>query len=82
MQRRNLLLEILVKQGNEVKELIQVIYANAKEEIKEREIKSLLKASDDLKCENLTIITWDYENEETIKNRKIKFVPLWKWLLM
>lgn len=73
--------DFVVKEGNEVRELIQVSYVNVKEEIKEREIKSLLKASDDLKCENLTIITWDYENEETLENKKIKFVPLWKWLL-
>ena len=27
------------------------------------------------------VITWDYEKQERIKGRKIKFVPLWKWLL-
>lgn len=27
------------------------------------------------------IITEDYEEEEKIKNKKIKFMPLWKWLI-
>lgn len=73
--------DFVIKEKNNVIELIQVSYANSKEEIKEREIKSLIKASLELKCENLIIITWDYENEEIVKNKKIKFVPLWKWLL-
>ena len=47
----------------------------------EREIKGLLKASKGLKCNNLSIITEDKEDEEKIKNKKIKFIPLWKWLL-
>ena len=27
------------------------------------------------------IITWDYEEQETINNRRIVYTPLWKWLL-
>jgi len=52
---------------------------------KEREIKSLIKASKELKCSDLFIITMDYENEEFFNQgnnkKKIRFVPLWKWLL-
>ncbi len=73
--------DFIIKKGRGVNQLIQVTYADSKEEIKEREIKALLKASKELRCRNLTIITWDYEAEEKIKGRKIKFVPLWKWLL-
>ena len=58
-----------------IRQLIQVSYDI--NESKEREIRSLLKASEDLKCRNLLIITWDYEGEE----KGIKFLPLWKWLL-
>ena len=35
----------------------------------------------ELKVDNSYIITWDYEDEININNRKIKFVPLWKFLL-
>ena len=41
----------------------------------------LLKASKELKCNNLLIITEDKEGEEVIEKKKIKFIPLWKWLL-
>jgi predicted AAA+ superfamily ATPase len=61
--------------------LIQVTYASNKDEIEKREIKGLLKASELLKCENLLIITWDYEDEVRTENKKIIFKPLWKWLL-
>ncbi len=61
--------------------LIQVTYASHKEELGQRERSSLLVASEELHCNNLLIITWDYEAEEKIKGKKIRFVPLWKWLL-
>jgi hypothetical protein len=36
---------------------------------KEREIKSLLKASKELMCDNLTIINWNYRGEEEVQNQ-------------
>jgi len=41
----------------------------------------LIKASKDLKCNSLTIITWDYEGEILFEDKKIKIIPLWKWML-
>ena len=73
--------DFVLKEGLKVRQLIQVTYANARDEIEQREIKSLLKASELLKCKNLLCITWDYEDEQRIKGREIKFLPLWKWLL-
>ena len=73
--------DFVVKQGLDVKQLIQVTYASGKDEIEKREIRALIKASEELKCKNLLCITWDFEGEEKIRRRKIKFVPLWKWLL-
>lgn len=70
--------DFVLKERNKIKQLIQVSYLNSKEEIKEREIRGLLKASKELKCKNLIVITWDYEGEE----KKIKYIPLWKWLLL
>jgi len=71
----------VIKEGLKVKQLIQVTYVSSRNEIKKREIKALLKASEELKCKDLLMITWDYEGEEEIKGKKIKFKPLWKWLL-
>ncbi len=68
--------DFVLKRDKKIEALIQVSYINSKEEIKEREINALVKSSKELRCKNLLVITWDYESEE-----KIKFVPLWKWLL-
>jgi len=73
--------DFVVKQGLKVTELIQVCYDATDNKIKKKEIKPLLKAKKDLSCENLVVITWDYENEESYNNTKIVYLPLWKWLL-
>jgi len=74
--------DFVIKKGKTIKQLIQVCYIETKEDLPERETNSLLKASEKLKCKNLLIITWNYQNEEIINGKKIKFVPLWKWLLL
>ena len=77
--------DFIVKQGLKVKQLIQVCYEFNDLKTREREIRALLKASKELKCKNLFVITEDKEGEEKAEwfgiKRKIKFVPLWKWLL-
>ena len=66
-----------VLKGGKVSELIQMSYASSDEGIKDREFKGLLRASKDLNCGNMKVITWDYEGEVG----GVKCVPLWKWLL-
>ncbi len=73
--------DFVLKRNKKIETLIQVSYINSKEEIKEREINALLKASKELKCKNLIVITWDYGVEERFEGKIIKFTPLWKWLL-
>jgi predicted AAA+ superfamily ATPase len=73
--------DFLLKEGVEIKDLIQVTYASGRDEIDEREVKSLLKASKETGCKNLRIITWNYEGIDKIDNRTIKFTPLWRWLI-
>jgi len=73
--------DFALKEGVEVKQLIQVTYASSRDEVEGREIKALLKASELLKCRNLLVITWNYEDELEINGRKIRFSPLWRWLL-
>jgi len=74
-------IDFLIKEGPEIKNLIQVSFINTIEEMEEKEIDFFKKASSLLKCKNLSIITWDYEEELNINELKIKFIPLWKWLL-
>lgn len=77
--------DFVVKEGLNVKQLIQVCYDISDIGTKEREIRALLKASKELKCKNLLIITEEYRREEVAAwfgtKRKIKFIPLWEWLL-
>jgi predicted AAA+ superfamily ATPase len=73
--------DFVLKQATKINKLIQVCYNISDINTKEREIKSLLTASEELSCNNLEIISWDYEAEEKHKGKTIKFVPLWKWLL-
>ena len=73
--------DFVLKEGLEIKQLIQVTYTSNKDEIEKREIKALLKASELLKCKDLLVITWDLEDELVMNGKKIIFKPLWKWLL-
>ena len=77
--------DFVIKEGLKVKELIQVSYASSFDEVEHREIRALLKAGDLLKCRELKVITWDYEDEREVswfgRHGRIKFVPMWKWLL-
>ncbi|MEM2154134.1 MAG: ATP-binding protein [Nitrososphaeria archaeon] len=75
-------IDFVIKKDAQIEELIQVTYASGKDEIERREIEALIKASAELICNNLLVITWNYEDELVFDNIKIKFLPLWKWLSM
>ncbi len=80
-KRDGMEVDFVVRDGLIVKELIQVFYAYGKDDIDRREIRALVKASEELKCNNLSIVTWDYEGDLKIDDKNIKCTPLWKWLL-
>lgn len=40
-----------------------------------REVSALLEASEELKCDNLTIINWDIEKDEIKNGKTIKYIP-------
>ena len=77
--------DFVVKNELKIDQLIQVCYDIKDLDTKKREIKALLKASKDLKCNNLLVINQDYFGKEELEwfgiKRKVKFIPLWKWLL-
>ncbi|MEK6903152.1 MAG: ATP-binding protein [Nanoarchaeota archaeon] len=73
--------DFVVKQKTRIHQLIQVCWDAEDLQTKERETKPLIAAAKALKCNNLIVITEDFENEEKIDKKKITFVPLWKWLL-
>lgn len=73
--------DFLLKQNNKPKQLIQVCFDIKNKQTKTRETQSLIKASQELKCKDLLIITQNLETQEKINNQIIKFTPLWTWLL-
>lgn len=73
--------DFCIRRGSHFGQIIQVCYDLSDISTKEREIKGILKASDELKCDDLLVITWDYEAEEAVGKKKIVYAPLWKWLM-
>ena len=76
--------DFLVKNGLKVTELIQVCLNLDNPKTHKREIRALLKASQETKCDELKILTEDTEQTVTInkdnKTYKIEIVPLYKWM--
>ncbi len=73
--------DFVLKKGPKVIQLIQVTYVTERDEVNERETKSLLKASKELRCRNLLVITWDFSGKEKIGGKEVTFIPLWSWLM-
>lgn len=73
--------DFVVKNGTQVKQLIQVCYDLDDVDTKKREIKSLIKAMNSFKLDEGLIITEKINDVETIDNKKIIYKPLWRWLL-
>ena len=76
--------DFVIYKDRAVSQLIQVCSDTSRQKVREREVRALLKASVELKCKDLLVLTADYEAAEEIEwfgiKGKVKFVPLWKWL--
>ena len=73
--------DFLIKKGKKITQLIQVCYNFSNFMTKDREIKSLLKASKEFNCNNLLILTNSQEEEIKVDKKKIIIKPVWKWIL-
>lgn len=77
--------DFVVRKEGQTKQLIQVCYDLENRKTRDREIRALLKASKELGCKDLLVLTEDSQSEEVIDwfgiSEKVKFIPLWKWLL-
>ncbi len=73
--------DFVVKKADKVEKLIQVTYASEKNELDEREIAALEIACSEMKCDNMLVITWEYEETISMGEKTVAFIPLWKWLL-
>jgi len=73
--------DFVIKDGLKVTNLIQVCWNVQDEKTKNRELRSLRKAMEELNVTNATVITGETEGEEKLHDNTVKLVPLWKWLL-
>jgi predicted AAA+ superfamily ATPase len=73
--------DFVVKDGLKVKQLIQVCFQIEDDETKQRETRSLVHAGTELECNNLLVITHDYDGQEEYDGKKVNYIALWKWLL-
>lgn len=73
--------DFVTKKGTKVKELIQVAYEISKPKTRRRELDALVIASDELKCNNLTLVTWDTDEQVNYKGKDIQIVSARSWFL-
>ncbi len=73
--------DFVLKESTEIKALIQVTYASSEDEIDKREIESIILGANTLKCKKLIVITWNYRDSINIQGYRIKYIPLWEWLI-
>ena len=71
--------DFVLREGNKVKELIQVCYDMSKEKTIKREVNSIVECAGELGCDNLTIVTWNEERTIEKKGYTIKVVPVGKF---
>jgi predicted AAA+ superfamily ATPase len=73
--------DFVVKSGPKIGNLIQVCHSFDEIGTKDRELRALAEAGEELRCDRRLVITDSLEGEETHRGKKIRFLPLWRWLI-
>jgi predicted AAA+ superfamily ATPase len=75
----------VIHEGRKVAELIQVSADLRDPKVRAREIRGLIKAGHELRCDNLLLLSPDEQGEgrETWQGRSalVRREPIWRWLL-
>ena len=71
--------DFVLRQGTHIERLVQVCYDMSSSKAEKREVDSIVECAGELKCSNLTIVT--YSDEHTIEKDgyKISVVPITKF---
>jgi len=76
--------DFVVKEGLHISQLIQVCADLANPKTLKREMRALIKASQELHCDELLLLNDRINRTETIKwqdaERQVQLIPLWQWL--
>lgn len=73
--------DFIISEGKKFIGAIQSCYDTSENRTEEREISPLLTALKRFNLKEGIILTKDESKEITINGKKIKFIPLWKWLI-
>ena len=74
--------DFVTRDGRKVTSLIQVSYDISKTKTRERELDALVKASEELKCDNLLLINWDQDEFVTYKGKSVCAISMQQWLTL
>ena len=76
--------DFVVKKGRDIIMLIQVCASTTSKKVQDREVRALLKAKEELHCDNLILLTGTESSIEEYTWHEyfgvIQKIPLWKWL--
>ncbi len=72
--------DFIVKEKERISEAIQVSYI-LNGDNRQRELEGLYETMNHFKLAQGIVLTYEQEEEIIFKNKKIKIIPLWKWLL-
>ena len=70
--------DFVLRQGTRVERLVQVCYDMSSPKTAKREVDALLECAEELKCDRLTIVTWNEERIITIGGYTIEVIPVEK----
>lgn len=73
--------DFVVCKDNCVEEIYQVSYDISKEKTRKRELRGLLVASKETKCDNLYLITDFHRENISVEEKQIQIIPAYDWLL-
>lgn len=73
--------DFVVCKNNIVEEVYQVSYDISKEKTRKRELRGLLFASKETRCDNLFLITDFHREIVNVDGKQIKIIPAYDWLI-
>lgn len=80
-----ILVDFVVKEGPRVARLIQVCADISNPKTLSRELRALIRASQELQCDELWLLNDREDRTETVQwqgvERRIRLLPLWQWLM-
>jgi hypothetical protein len=79
--KRGLEVDIIIRKGDAIDKLIQVTETLIDMKVREREIKALTSAMDELRIQKGLILTLDEEERIEFVDKVIDIMPVYKWLL-